>query len=66
MVWTSGVDGRGRATNRSFARPCGGNEKQREAEEGLDGELQRRPEGEKHRLEQDWQSDQEQRSLEEP
>ena len=43
----------------------GGKEKQREAKEDLDGQCQGRPEGEKHRLDHDWRSDQKQRGLEE-
>ena len=45
---------------------CGRKEKQRETKEDLDGQCQRRPEGEKHRLDQGWQGDQkQQRGLEE-
>ena len=43
----------------------GGKEKQGEAKEDLDGQCQERPEAEKHRLDQDWRSDQKQRGLEE-
>ena len=39
--------------------------KQRESKEDLDGQWQRRPEGEQYRLDQDWWSDQKQRAPEE-
>ena len=66
MVCTFGADGRRKSTNRSFTRLCQEEEQQREAEENRDGQCQGRPEGKKYRLDQDWQSNQEQRSLEEP
>ena len=50
-MWSSW---RGKTTNRSFIWTCGGKEKQREAEEDLDGQCRGRPEGEKHRLNHDW------------
>jgi len=40
-----------------------GKVKQNEAKEDLDGQCQGRPEGEKHRLDQDWRGDQKQRGL---
>ena len=39
--------------------------KEREAEGSRDEQCQGRPEGEKHRLDQDWRGDQKQRGLEE-
>src|SRR6218665_1470424 len=65
MVWTWGTGGRRKTTNRGFTWTSGGKEKQREAEEDMDGQCQLRPEGEKHRLDQDWRDDQNQRDLEE-
>ena len=51
--------------NRGFTWICGGKEKQREAEEDLDGQCQGRPERAKYRLDQGWRDDQKQRGLEE-
>src|SRR6218665_2129740 len=41
-----------------------GKVKQNETKEDLDGQCQGKPEGEKHRLDQDWRGDQKQRGLE--
>ena len=60
MVWTCGTDGGRKTTNRCFIWKRGGKDKQREAK---DGQCQGRPESEKHRLDQDWRSDQKQRGL---
>src|SRR6218665_3976439 len=48
VVWTSGMDGRRKITNRCFTWTCGGQEKQSKAKEDLDGQCQGRPEGDKH------------------
>jgi len=65
MVWTCGAEGGRKTTNRCFTWTCGGKGKQRETVEDLDEQCRRRPEGEKHRLDQDWRGDQKQRGLEE-
>ena len=44
--------------SQTFTWKRGGKEKQREAEEDLDGQCQGRPEGEKHRLDQEWRGNQ--------
>ena len=62
---TCGTDGGRKTTNCGITWTRGKNEKQREAKEDLDGQCQGRPEGEKHRLHQDWRGDQKQRGLEE-
>src|SRR6218665_3387893 len=65
VVWTRGKDGGEKTTKCSFTRTCRGKEKQRETEEDLDGQCQGRSEREKHRIDQDWCSDQKHRGLEE-
>jgi len=50
VVWTCGMDGGRKTTNRSFTGTRGWKEKQREAKKDLDGQCQRRSEGEKHQL----------------
>jgi len=54
VVWTCATDGGRKTTKCSFTRTCQWKEKQREADEDLDGQCQGRPEGENHRLEKDW------------
>ena len=45
VVWTSGADRGGKITNRDFAWTRGMKEKQREADEVLNGQCQETPEG---------------------
>ena len=64
MVRTCGTHGGRKTTNRGFTWTRGGEKRQRETEEDLNGQRQGRPEAETYRLDQDWRGDQKQRGLE--